>query len=301
MALPPDHDERMARARLALDGLSIGDAFGQRFFVRDPEPLIEQRALPAAPWHYTDDTVMALSIAEVLEEAGRVDQDALARAFARRWVAEPDRGYGGGAIQLLRAIALGGDWREVSPALFDGMGSLGNGGAMRVAPVGAYFAGDLDAVVAEARASAEVTHAHPEGQAGAIAAALAAAYAWDHRADPRAARGPGLLQFVLGRTPDSETAAGIARALSLPEGASVRLAASALGTGARVTSMDTVPFALWCAAQHLDSYEEAMWVTVAGLGDRDTTCAITGGIVALAAPATVPAAWREAREPLAVG
>lgn len=73
---------------------------------------------------------------------------------------------------------------------------------------------------------------------------------------------------------------------------------SALGTGARVTSMDTVPFSLWCAARYLDHFEEAMWGTVSGLGDRDTTCAIVGGIVALAAPATVPAAWREAREPL---
>lgn len=43
-----------------------------------------------------------------------------------------------------------------------------------------------------------------------------------------------------------------------------------------------------------------MWATVSGVGDRDTTCAITGGIVALSAPATVPAAWREAREPLAL-
>jgi hypothetical protein len=42
-----------------------------------------------------------------------------------------------------------------------------------------------------------------------------------------------------------------------------------------------------------------MWTTVAGLGDRDTTCAIVGGIVALsAAPATIPSTWVAAREPL---
>ena len=298
MALRPDHDARLDRARLALDGLSLGDAFGERFFVRDPEPLIEQRALPAAPWHYTDDTVMALSIVEVLAEAGRIDQDALARGFARRYAAAPHRGYGGGAHHLLREICLGASWRDASPALFDGMGSLGNGGAMRAAPIGGYFADEIEAVVAEARASAEVTHAHPEGQAGAIAAALAAAYAWRHRDDARAARGRALLEHVLKHMPHGETAAGVAQALGLPEGCSVRLAASALGTGSRVTSMDTVPFALWCAAQHLDHFEEAMWTTVAGLGDRDTTCAIVGGIVALAAPETIPEGFREAREPL---
>src|SRR5262245_63984537 len=67
----------------------------------------------------------------------------------------------------------------------------------------------------------------------------------------------------------------------------------------RLTAPGTVPFALWCAAQHLDDYEEALWLTVSGLGDRDTTCAIAGGIVACCTGAEgIPAAWRAAREPL---
>ena len=41
-----------------------------------------------------------------------------------------------------------------------------------------------------------------------------------------------------------------------------------LGAGREVLSQDTVPFALWCAAQQLDHYEEALWLTVSGLGDR---------------------------------
>ena len=32
----------------------------------------------------------------------------------------------------------------------------------------------------------------------------------------------------------------------------------------------------------LDDFEKSVWLTVSGLGDRDTTCAIVGGIVALA-------------------
>jgi ADP-ribosylglycohydrolase len=31
----------------------------------------------------------------------------------------------------------------------------------------------------------------------------------------------------------------------------------------------------------LDSYVEALWHTVSALGDRDTTCAIVGGIMSL--------------------
>ncbi len=63
---------------------------------------------------------------------------------------------------------------------------------------------------------------------------------------------------------------------------------------------DTVPFTMWCAARHLHDYEQAMWTTVSGLGDRDTTCAIIGGIVALSPLATIPATWQAAREPLEV-
>ena len=48
-----------------------------------------------------------------------------------------------------------------------------------------------------------------------------------------------------------------------------------------------------------DSYEEALWLTVSGLGDRDTTCAMVGGIVALYTGVKgIPAPWMQAREPL---
>lgn len=43
-----------------------------------------------------------------------------------------------------------------------------------------------------------------------------------------------------------------------------------------------------------------MWLTVGGLGERDTTCAIVGGIVALGCrEETLPREWRDAREALA--
>ena len=60
-----------------------------------------------------------------------------------------------------------------------------------------------------------------------------------------------------------------------------------------------MPFALWCAARHLDDDEEALGLTVSGLGDRDTTCAIVGGIVACyVGEEGIPVAWLQAREPL---
>jgi ADP-ribosylglycohydrolase len=299
---PADHDARLERVRLALDGLSVGDAFGERFF-RFPggnKSVLASRVLPPAPWRYTDDTEMALAIVEVLQRHGRVEQDALAAAFARRYRADPHRGYGATAHKILRAINQGRPWHRAAPAVFGGEGSMGNGGAMRVAPVGAYFEDDLDAAAAEAGASAEVTHGHPEGQAGAVAVAVAAAWAWQVRAEARQHTGGELLEVVLRHTPEGETRDGLGRALALPAGATVEQAVRALGNGSRVTAPDTVPFALWCAARHLDDYVEALWTTVSGLGDRDTTCAIAGGVVALAAGReSIPVHWLEAREPLA--
>ena len=56
LKLPVDHAQRMARARLSLEGLSVGDAFGEDFF-RCILPLHEGSA-PAnnatypGPWYY---------------------------------------------------------------------------------------------------------------------------------------------------------------------------------------------------------------------------------------------------------
>jgi ADP-ribosylglycohydrolase len=169
---------------------------------------------------------------------------------------------------------------------------------MRVAPLGAFFADDLEAVVEHARRSAMVTHTHSEGVAGAIAVALAAAWGWRLRgSEPPKTR--DFLDLLLPGVPDSQVAAGIRRAQKLPEGAPLQAAVDALGNGSEVSAQDTVPFVLWSAARHLDDYEEALWQTVSGLGDMDTTCAMVGGIVALhTGVGAIPEEWRRNREPL---
>jgi len=69
--------------------------------------------------------------------------------------------------------------------------------------------------------------------------------------------------------------------------------------GRDVTSADTVPFCLWVAARHLDSYPEALWTAIRVHGDIDTTCAIIGGIVAMShGEPGIPTEWRNSRERL---
>jgi ADP-ribosylglycohydrolase len=283
----------------ALEGLSVGDAFGERSPLHQAvlRGLLPPRALPKPPWRYTDDTEMALSIVAVLREHRGIDQERLARSFAGRY--DRSRQYGAGSERLLSRLRAGEPWREAARALFDGRGSWGNGAAMRVAPLGAYFADDLDAVVEQARHSAEVTHAHPEGIAGAVAVAVAAAWAWRSRSARAVPRGRKFLDLVVPMVPEGETLAKLRRARELPPDAPVATAVALLGNGAAISAPDTVPFALWCAARRLDDYEAALWFTASGQGDVDTTCAMVGGIVALYTGVdSIPPEWRKYRESL---
>jgi ADP-ribosylglycohydrolase len=286
------------RALLSLEGLSVGDAFGEQFFI-DPaqaEEMIASRIVPASPWTFTDDTQMALSVCSILRDHNLIDQDALARSFAARY--EPQRGYGPNMHRLLARIREGEGWRMAAGSLFGGDGSQGNGSSMRAAPIGGFFADNLDSVVLNARRSSEVTHTHREGIAGAIAVAVAAAWAWRLR-ESTMPRSQEFLDLILPLVPESIARERIRQARNLPSNASVRLASAALGNGIGLSAIDTVPFALWCASQHLDNYEDALWTTVSALGDRDTTCAIVGGIVAIyAGRQSIPAEWLRAREPL---
>lgn len=276
----------------------MGDAFGERLSAPDGPSWLIARTVPQGPWRTTDDTEMALGILEVLAAEGRIVREELARVFGERYLRDPWRGYGTGAHRILQAFADGVPWPTAAATSFGGQGSLGNGAAMRVAPLGAFFADDLSELVEQARASAEVTHGHPEGQAGAIAVALAAGHA--ARGQEDGIDGRGLLAAVAEQTPAGETREGIVRALHLPADVGVAEAAALLGNGTGVIAPDTVPFALWCAARHLGDYPAALWAAAEAGGDRDTLCSIVGGIVAAhVGEAGIPAAWLRAREPLA--
>ena len=290
-------------AHASLDGLVMGDAFGDGWFLRSDESAEElwaARELRPTPWLWTDDSAMAFVLFAHLVAHGEVQPDALAREFAAEYERDPSRGYGPSMHGILRRIGDGEDWQAVTTGQFGGQGSYGNGAAMRVAPLGAWFRDDLVAAAEQARLSALTTHAHPEAVAGAIAVAVAAALAAacaGQQAAPRAE----FLREVASHVPESDVRSGLLVAANFSERTSVRHAASVLGSGTLISAPDTVPFALWSAAGQLDDLAEALWQTVAGWGDRDTTCAIAGGVVAArTGSGGVPAAWREALEAIPV-
>ncbi|WP_371496928.1 ADP-ribosylglycohydrolase family protein [Kitasatospora sp. NBC_00374] len=278
----------------SLHGLSVGDALGAQFFVPDNRDHLDLRPAPPGVWPWTDDTEMACSVHAAFTERGAIDTFDLTHAFARRH--DFDRGYGPAANRLLRLVREGGHAPTLAAELFDGRGSYGNGAAMRVAPLGAAFAADPAAVVGPAAATAVITHTHPQAVDGAIAVAVAAAHAVRARTEPTTPA--GFLRAVGALTPRGAVERGIAEAVRLL-GADARSAARVLGNGSRVSAADTVPFALWAAARHLDDYSGAVRETISAGGDVDTTAAIVGGIVAARTGTEgIPASWLAAREPL---
>ncbi|MEU9381647.1 ADP-ribosylglycohydrolase family protein [Streptomyces sp. NPDC048279] len=284
---------RLDRALASLRGLATGDALGSQFFVPVNYPLLQRRELPPGTWQWTDDTEMACSVVAVLAAHHRIDQDALAHSFAAHH--DFDRGYGPAVNRLLRLVREGGDWRELAAALFDGRGSWGNGAAMRIAPLGAWYADDPEQATHQAEISAYPTHQHREAVVGAMAVAAAAALvaAPGGRPTPEA-----LLDGVVALVPRSAVGQGLRRARDMLDYEDAGTVAAVLGCGRRTSAHDTVPFALWSAARALADYETAFWATARVGGDVDTTCAIVGGVLAAGTAGAPPAAWTERTEAL---
>jgi ADP-ribosylglycohydrolase len=275
----------------------VGDAIGDCFVRMDPSAR-EKRRMNTAPWYYTDDTVMAKALVEHLAEDGVVDQDALMARFVKAWREDPSRGYATGADRLMREVHEGKPWREAVRELFPGGGSFGNGAAMRVAPLGAWFADDFEALKEQAALSAEVTHGHRDGIDGAVAVALATA--WAHAFHGSIGHEPEeLFPFLVEQLPKGPMRSAIERAGNIPREFAIETAARTLGNGSDKTALHTVPLCIWLSVRSMTDFEEGIWQSIAAGGDIDTICAIVGGIVIMnTGRFSIPREWLQSREDL---
>lgn len=159
-------------------GLAVGDALGAHFEGHLPEYIAKRYRTgselinnppPGEIW-YTDDTQMAIGVAETLVACLHIEERELCKRFAANYVCQ--RGYGRGARIVIEAMIEGADYKHLAENQFPG-GSFGNGAAMRVAPVGLMFRHDPQQLWGQARLSALPTHVHELGIEGAQALALA--------------------------------------------------------------------------------------------------------------------------------
>jgi len=268
-------NERTDHCRAAMLGQGLGDAAGELAFAHPGWAHLQAAIDGARTLAWTDDTAMARVLAHHLCTHGEVDPEALGAAFAAEYRRDPGRGYGPGPARVFAEAERLGSYQAAARRLHGGEGSLGNGAAMRAAPVGLFFADDPEALDRNARLQARVTHAHPLAQDGAALQARAVAEALRGRRRPvdRAA----FLDALEGHVRQREMAAALARVRALlASGAGAGEAARTLGTG--VATHRSLPFALWCFLSQPDDWLVVFRCAALHGGDRDTLAAMAGAM-----------------------
>ena len=273
-------------------GSALGDAIGELAFRGLGEASLRSAIVQGDVLIYTDDTAMAIGLAESITQVGRLDQRHLGDTFRANFKREPWRGYATGPPTIFHLVErYGMSYSEAARSLFDGQGSFGNGAAMRIAPVGLFFHDSPD-IYEKARTSASVTHTHPIGMDGA--AVLAWAVARVVKLDPQEPFpfehfSQGLIDRA--RTPEIRDKMMLVRTLIVedvpPPDAARRL-------GRSVAVHESLPFALYAFLCHPKSFEACLFCAILNGGDRDTlgamACAVSGAYLGIEA---IPQAWRE--------
>lgn len=122
---------------------------------------------------FTDDTAMARSVARSLIVKKDLDSRDMARRFTEEFFKEPNRGYGSSIGTVFKLLSESNYEDPFDPAKkqFDGIGSYGNGGAMRISPA-ALFANkrsyDFSKLKELTETITRITHSHAQAIQGAV-------------------------------------------------------------------------------------------------------------------------------------
>ncbi len=270
----------------SLVGLACGDAVGTTVEFRSRgtfapvTDMVGGGPFELAPGQWTDDTSMALCLAESLIEVGGFDAGDQMRRYLDWW----RRGHlssTGECFDIGMTVRTALARFEATHDPFAGSESpdtAGNGALMRLAPVVLFYSPDRERVQRYAVESSRTTHAAPEALDCARLLAHVVA----------GALGGASKHEVL----DASTLRLASPAVAaLAAGSYLRKSEGEIaGTGYAVASLEA---ALWCFHQ-TDCFEGAVLRAVNLGDDADTTAAIVGQIAgAYYGMDSIPAAWRE--------
>jgi len=276
-------------------GSGLGDAIGEIAFQYPEKERLCIQVEGMDQLRYTDDTAMAIGLAESLQRVRRIDQEDLGDTFSRNYTREPWRGDAMGPPAIFARVQRSGvSYIEAARALFGGSGSFGNGAAMRIAPVGLVFHRSPD-LYSQACASAEVTHAHPIGMDGAAVQALAIATATSLPQGEQFEEEKFIRKLIeFARTREIQVKMRSVHTL-LAERVLPDVAAESLGRSVAVH--ESMPFAIYAFLKHPKSFEGCLFCAVLNGGDRDTLGAMAGAISgAYLGIEAIPPTWREKLE-----
>ena len=276
-------------------GSALGDAIGElAFSIPDRSDLLDT-VEASSRLNYTDDTAMAIGIAQEILEHGTIDTQRLGARFHENYNLEPWRGYALGPPTLFAQAAWKGiSYTDAAKDLFGGEGSFGNGAAMRIGPVGMFYhaSPDLDPV---ARASAAATHVHPVGIDGGAVQAAAVGQALRHDRDQPIEAGAFCRALLkVARTEEIRNGINLVQR-QIEERAEPHDANLKIGRGIAVH--ESMPFSLFAFLTNHSSFEECLLCAVLHGGDADTlgamACAISGAYLGVGA---IPEDWLEKLE-----
>lgn len=274
---PAIHD----RALGALFGLAVGDALGTtlEFTARDTLPHHDTMTgggpFRLAPGQWTDDTAMALALADSLITCqGFNARDLMTRFVA--WWRTGAYSCTGTCFDIGRTTAEALYQFERTGEPFAGStapSTAGNGSLMRLAPVALFALHDADMVVRIAADQSRTTHAAPE--------AVEACTFFVTLLREAILGQPGVLR--------SRPWSGSSRILSIAKGQWRNKSRAQIRSSGYV--VHTLEAALWCVAQTA-SFEEAVILAVNLADDADTVGAVTGQLAgALYGIEAIPSAW----------
>ncbi len=278
-----------------LIGTGIGDGLGRSregYSMVDSEKIIKI-GRKSNKFVYTDDTQQMIGLTESLIHSKGFD----GKAFANKLVQNFDisRGYGSGAIQVIRSLKDGSDWREPAKKLFGGEGSYGNGSSMRIAPIGLFKYDDLEGLSELAISSSKVTHTHRLGVEGAKLQALSVGLAL--RKDPKdGIDKQDFIHRLLDFIEEDIYLEKLKLIRSLVEkNIDKRKVIKDLGNG--VEAYNSVPTALYSFLSNSSNFRDSVTYGISLGGDADTIGAMTGAISgAYHGKKEIPKEWKSKLE-----
>jgi poly(ADP-ribose) glycohydrolase ARH3 len=287
--------EQKAKFLGAMVGSALGDAIGELSFSAPERQRLRALIEQSEKLVYTDDTAMALGLAESISKKRGIDQQDLGTTLACNFYREPWRGYASGPPTIFSMVRSHGiSYVEAAKTLFGGLGSFGNGAAMRIVPVGLYFS-NSQALYEAACDSAEVTHGHPVGKDGAAVLAWAVAQLVKLSPEeelPMDFFTRGLISFA--RTQEIQEKMKLVRTL-IAENASPEASAGRLGRSVAVD--ESMPFAVYSFLRYPKSFENCLFCGVLNGGDCDTlgamACGLSGAYLGIG---RIPSEWRNKLE-----
>lgn len=265
--------------------IAVGDAYGACYESADPKWVLRNNDLyysnhprklrkrpedyqPSLvkPGCYTDDTQMAIAIAEaMLDDEEEWSRLSLADRFVDAFQRDQRRGY---TVYFLNVLMNSRDG-EVLLSKIDGR-STKSGGAMRAGPIGLYS--DFREVVRKAKAQAIVTHDSWLGVNSSVGAALMTHYFY-HDIGPKDQLADWLKDRYFGDSLHTDEPFEV-------EGEVVECWHPDLGRKVRVHAWDCLEAAIYAIESH-DSLSKILWQCVQYTGDVDTVAAIAMGPASL--------------------